>query len=166
MADVFSKSKRSEVMAAIRSRDNKSTELRLIGIFRENGVKGWRRGSKLRGRPDFVFSKERLAVFVDGCFWHGCPRHGRRPRSNAEFWNTKIDGNRRRDRRVSKGLRAEGWRVLRIWEHSLASRAGSAALLARIRSALGRGTGATPSRTGVGGMSLSGSTSRSACVRR
>ncbi len=77
MADVFSKSKRSKVMAAIRSKGNKDTELRLAFILRAYGIKGWRRHYPLPGKPDFVFPKQRLAVFVDGCFWHSCPKHGR-----------------------------------------------------------------------------------------
>ena len=73
----------------------------------------------LPGRPDFVFPRQRLAVFVDGCFWHGCPTHATWPKQNAKFWRTKIPGNQRRDRAVSRLLRKKGWRVLRIWEHAL-----------------------------------------------
>jgi DNA mismatch endonuclease, patch repair protein len=89
------------------------------------------RGSKLTGRPDFVFPKLKLAVFVDGCFWHGCPKHGTRPKANAGFWLAKITGNKARDRRVNRLLRAEGWRVLRIWEHEL-SRKNEPRLLTRL----------------------------------
>jgi DNA mismatch endonuclease (patch repair protein) len=74
------------------------------------------------GKPDFVFPKLRLAVFVDGCFWHGCPRHGVKPRQNAAFWRRKIAANRTRDRLVNRTLRKMGWRVLRVWEHELARR--------------------------------------------
>lgn len=122
MADIFTKAKRSEVMARIRGRGNKNTELALIGIFRTHDITGWRRGSKLIGKPDFVFPKLRMAVFVDGCFWHGCPLHATKPRSNAAFWRRKIATNQARDRLVSRALRAQGWRVLRIWEHELARR--------------------------------------------
>jgi len=80
MADVFSKTKRSAVMAAIRSRGNKDTEMKLAAITRTHGITGWRRHLPLPGRPDFAFRKERVAVFVDGCFWHGCPLHGHKPR--------------------------------------------------------------------------------------
>src|ERR1043166_2862372 len=86
MVDVVSKRKRSEVMSLIRSRGNRETELRLIEIFRKFGVTGWRRGVDLPGKPDFVFRTERMAVFVDGCFWHGCPRCYRRPKSNQVYW--------------------------------------------------------------------------------
>jgi DNA mismatch endonuclease Vsr len=224
MADVFSKSKRSEVMSRIRSRGNAGTEMALVRIFRKEGIKGWRRHFKLkisnlkypiggkkggkarkstphpsphpqplshrngrgwrrtlpgrggesgtrggtrekrhlirsrtrdhllpgrggegipksggRGRagarsiaprpklsaraatvrPDFVFQEARVAVFVDGCFWHGCPRCYVRPRGNAAFWRKKLATNRARDRRVNRALRRLGWRVVRIWEHEL-----------------------------------------------
>ncbi|MEW6301828.1 MAG: hypothetical protein AB1705_00040 [Verrucomicrobiota bacterium] len=71
-------------------------------------------------RPDFVFPKLRVAVFVDGCFWHGCPLHATKPRSNAAFWRKKLASNQARDRLVTRTLRRRGWRVLRIWEHDLA----------------------------------------------
>jgi len=145
MADIFSKAKRSEVMSRIRSRGNAATELALARVLRANGITGWRRQQKLiveklmvdggrrRGkghqpsaknhqlavRPDFVFLKSHTAIFVDGCFWHGCPRHGTRPKGNAAFWKKKFAANRDRDRLVNRTLRRAGWRVLRIWEHTL-----------------------------------------------
>jgi DNA mismatch endonuclease (patch repair protein) len=122
MADVFSASKRSEVMSRIRGTRNKDTELRLIQIFRTNGIIGWRRGSKLAGKPDLVFPKLKLAVFVDGCFWHGCPKHATWPKTRAAFWLAKITGNKARDRRVNRALRERGWVVVRIWEHELKKR--------------------------------------------
>ena len=90
MADVWDKRKRSEVMSLIRSHGNKGTELRLIEIFRTHGIKGWRRKQKLPGKPDFVFAKERLCIFVDGCFWHGCAKCYRRPSSNETYWDAKL----------------------------------------------------------------------------
>ena len=137
MPDILSKRKRSALMALIRGRGNKATELRLIAIFRAHGIAGWRRGSTLPGRPDFVFPTLNLAVFVDGCFWHGCPVHGTQPRQNATFWREKIARNRSRDRRVTRELRARGWRVLRIWEHALKRRS-ERRLIARLARALGR----------------------------
>ena len=109
-------------MATIRAKGNKDTELALIKLFREHGITGWRRHLDVFGKPDFAFRKKRLAVFVDGCFWHGCPRCYRRPESNRKFWDTKIARNRERDRQVSRELRRLGWRVIRIWEHALAKR--------------------------------------------
>jgi DNA mismatch endonuclease, patch repair protein len=119
MPDVFTKAKRSQVMAAIRSRGNKATELKLVSILRGARITGWRRHQRLPGQSDFVFHRERLAVFVDGCFWHGCPRHLRMPRSNEDYWRQKIARNHRRDELVTRALRRKGWRVLRIWGHEL-----------------------------------------------
>ncbi len=106
-------------MAAIKSKGNKDTELKLISIFRANKITGWRRNQKLNGRPDFVFRRERLAVFVDGCFWHGCPWHCRMPKSRRDFWIPKMQRNKVRDRKVGRTLRANNWKVVRFWEHSL-----------------------------------------------
>ena len=116
MPDVFTKGKRSEVMSRIRGKGNKSTELKLLKLLKEHGISGWRRHQPLTGKPDFVFPKERLAVFVDGCFWHACPRCYIKPKQNARFWREKISGNKRRDVKVSRQLRTEGWSVCRIWE--------------------------------------------------
>jgi len=119
MADIWSKEKRSEVMAAVRGKGNRSTEVRMVLLFRENRIKNWRRHLPLPGRPDFAFKAERVVVFVDGCFWHGCPKCYRAPGSNVEFWLHKVEGNRRRDRSVSRQLRSAGWSVVRVWECSL-----------------------------------------------
>jgi DNA mismatch endonuclease (patch repair protein) len=90
MADIFTQRKRSAVMSAIRSRGNKATELRLIAIFRAHGITDWRRRQAVFGNPDFVFPVRKLAVFVDGCFWHGCPLHGTKPKNNAAFWRKNV----------------------------------------------------------------------------
>jgi DNA mismatch endonuclease (patch repair protein) len=132
MADIFDRKKRSEVMSLVRSSNNVSTELRLMGLFRKHGVTGWRRGLKLPGRPDFTFPKERLCVFVDGCFWHGCPRCYRKPKSNARFWAQKVQRNRQRDRQVSRKLRGMGVAVYRVWE----CRIGEGMTVTRIRVAV------------------------------
>lgn len=118
--DVFSKKKRSEVMSRIRGKGNKDTEVALAKLFRADGITGWRRHYPITGRPDFAFPKRKLAVFVDGCFWHGCPKHGVQPKGNKMFWLTKLETNKARDRKVNRLLRAKGWRVHRIWEHDLA----------------------------------------------
>ncbi len=89
-----------------------------------------------RVRPDFIFPKLKLAVFVDGCFWHSCPLHATKPRNNAAFWEKKLASNKARDRLVRRVLRREGWRVLRLWEHELA-RKREARLVARLRRVLG-----------------------------
>ncbi len=110
---------RSRIMAAIKGKGNKGTELKFIQLLRKNRVTGWRRNSQLVGHPDIVFPTQKLAVFLDGCFWHGCPRCYRPPTSNVPFWSEKILKNRQRDKRTSRKLRALGWRVLRIWECEL-----------------------------------------------
>lgn len=119
MPAVFTKSKRLEGMCRIRGKGNKVTEVALAKLFRINGITGWRRHYTITGRPDFAFTKHKLAVFVDGCFWHGCPKHGVQPKGNKEFWLTKLEANKVRDRKVNRLLLAKGWRVFRIWEHDL-----------------------------------------------
>ncbi len=129
MPDVFTKKKRSEVMSKIRSRGNKETEIVLAKLFRKNKITGWRRqvqiitsprrGERVKVRPDFIFPKLKLAVFVDGCFWHGCPKHSNLPRNNRAFWQKKFATNKARDRLVNRTLRKSGWRVVRIWGHEL-----------------------------------------------
>jgi len=132
MPDVFTRTKRSEVMSLIRSKGNRDTELRMIEIFRAHKITGWRRNHTLFGKPDFVFRSAKVAVFVDGCFWHGCPKHGTKPKTNAAFWRRKIARNMERDREVFRFLRKKGWRVARVWEHDLA-RKNERRLAARIR---------------------------------
>lgn len=117
--DCYSPIERSWLMSRIRSRGNKTTELRFIQCCREFEIVGWRRGSRLFGRPDFVFCRARIAVFVDGDFWHGNPKAYRTPKSNSAYWSAKIEANRRRDRLVNRTLRDLRWRVVRIWESDL-----------------------------------------------
>jgi DNA mismatch endonuclease (patch repair protein) len=136
MSDVFSKEKRSEVMAKIRGRGNVDTEIAFMRLLRAQGIKGWRRhleltlgtsgsatrkksGRRRRVRPDFVFPAHKLAVFIDGCFWHSCPRHATEAKNNESFWATKLADHRARDRYVTSALRRRGWHVLRIWEHDV-----------------------------------------------
>jgi DNA mismatch endonuclease (patch repair protein) len=119
MADSFTPKQRSEIMSRIRSCGNKTTEIRLIRIFRRYKIVGWRRGSKLPGRPDFVFSRARLVVFVDGDFWHGNRRRFRLPKSNVDYWCAKIRSNQVRDKAVNRALKDLGWRVFRVWESAL-----------------------------------------------
>ena len=106
-------------MSRVRSRGNKGTEVALAKLFRRHKITGWRRNQKIFGKPDFVFPKVKLAVFVDGCFWHGCPKHATQPKSNRAFWKKKFARNIARDRLVNRALRRANWRVLRIWEHTL-----------------------------------------------
>ena len=147
MADFLTVAQRSERMARIRSRGNAATELGMVRILRALGFTGWRRHVVIRGaaqvgeqplrvRPDFIFRAARVALFVDGCFWHACPEHGSRPRGNAAFWRGKLRANVERDRRVNAALRRAGWRVVRIWEHDLARR-NAPRLARRLQRALG-----------------------------
>lgn len=131
MADIVSRRKRSYIMSRIRGAGNLRTEATLARLLRQHGIKGWRRGQRLSAptlpgklkksvRPDFVFKAQRVALFVDGCFWHGCPRCYRRPASNKAYWTNKIVQNLSRDREQTRALKKQGWRVVRIWEHELA----------------------------------------------
>ena len=129
------RAKRPQVMAAIRSKGNKDTELRLAAILRIHGLTGWRRHQALPGRPDFLFRRERIAVFVDGCFWHGCRGHCRMPKTGLAYWHPKIARNKRRDQEVKALLRRQGWRVYRIWEHALKS---PSHVVARLQALLAR----------------------------
>ena len=122
MPDVFTKAKRSEVMSCIRSRGNKDTEVALAKLLRRHRITGWRRNQKIFGKPDFIFLKLKLAVFVDGCFWHGCPKHETKPKNNRAFWQRKLSANKKRDLLVNITLRRAGWRVVRIWECALQKR--------------------------------------------
>ena len=131
VGDVFSTAKRSEVMSLIRGKGNKDTEGMLRRLLREQGIAGWRRHLPLPGKPDFAFPRQKIAIFVDGCFWHGCPKCYTRPKTNRKFWDNKREDNMARDRRVARQLRASGWKVLRIWEHAL--KKSPQACIARIR---------------------------------
>lgn len=141
MPDVFTKKKRSEVMSRIRSRGNRDTELVMARVLRALGITGWRRHIAIslgrghpafsagrsamalrRVRPDFVFRVRKVALFVDGCFWHVCPIHATQLRGHAVFWREKLARNTARDRSVTRLLKAKGWKVLRVWEHELAAK--------------------------------------------
>ena len=157
MADVYTRAERSALMAKVRGRGNLTTEQALAKVFRAEGWSGWRRqgkvggrvaaGERFRVRPDFVFAARRLAVFVDGCFWHGCPQHGTRPRGNAAFWREKFQRNRARDRRDTRRLGRAGWKVLRLWEHELRPKA-RPTLLAKLRKAFAQPRKSPTGRSG------------------
>lgn len=143
--DIFSREKRSAIMSQVRSRGNRATELRLVSLFGSLGIKGWRRhspvsltrvaGTRLppKVRPDFVFRRDHIAVFVDGCFWHGCPEHGVVPASSTEHWRAKINANIARDQRVRAALTDRGWTVIQIWGHELATSRNRTHLEKRLR---------------------------------
>ena len=150
MSQLFSGLTRSELMSRIRSHGNKKTELALIRVFRSQRITGWRRHRPVFGKPDFVFPKLRLAVFVDGCFWHACPLHTTKPKGNAAFWRKKFARNQARDRLVTRTLRKAGWRVLRVWEHEL-TRKRELRLLKRLQRALDSSIRPFPRPRGEGG---------------
>src|ERR1044071_2772195 len=108
MSDVFTKEKRSEVMSRIKGKGNKDTELAMILILQKYRISGWRRNQAVFGKPDFIFPKQKIALFVDGCFWHGCPLHSNMPKNNREFWEKKLGANRLRDKTVTRQLRRNG----------------------------------------------------------
>lgn len=114
--DNFTKEMRSHIMRAVKSRGNISTEVALINFFKKKKIKGWRRNCKLYGKPDFAFPREKVAVFADGCFWHGHNCRNVKPKSHFKYWQNKIERNKKRDKEVSKALRKKGWRVFRIFE--------------------------------------------------
>lgn len=119
MADTFTKSARSKIMKSVHSRHNESTELKLIHIFKELKIRGWLRNYKVKGHPDFVFLSKKIAVFVDGCFWHGHSCRQTKPEDNSEYWTKKINYNRRHDRTITQSFKDRGWLVIRIWECEL-----------------------------------------------
>ena len=121
--DRVTKQVRSWNMSRIRSQGTRSTERRLRAYLVRFGIAGWKLNEgSLPGRPDFVFPKSQLAVFVDGCFWHACPTCGHIPKSNVAYWRRKLQRNKNRDRAVTAALRRRGWLVIRIWEHEIRSR--------------------------------------------
>jgi DNA mismatch endonuclease, patch repair protein len=109
-------------MSLVRSKGNRATELRMIELFRAYKITGWRRSSRMLGKPDFVFRARRVVVFVDGCFWHGCPKHSSFPKNRAEWWAEKLAKNKSRDLHVTRNLKKLGWRVLRVWECGLTTK--------------------------------------------
>ena len=121
MADVFSAKKRSQIMSAIKDKGNATTEKRFRTLLKQNKLYGWRVNvTSLPGKPDFIFSKQKIAIFLDGCFWHGCPRcRFKKPKTNNDFWKNKILNNKKRDKSVNRKLKDRNWKVLRIWEHDL-----------------------------------------------
>lgn len=110
----------SRRMGAIRGRGNRTTEARFRALLVRSGICGWTmRTKELKGKPDFYFPEGKVAVFLDGCFWHGCPQCGHVPRVNRPFWKAKIERNQRRDRETDELLRQTGIKAVRFWEHEL-----------------------------------------------
>ena len=108
-------------MAAVHSRGNTTTELPLGKLLWAANLRGYRKHWPVLGKPDFAWPGRKVAVFVDGCFWHGCETHGTWPAINRHYWQAKISGNILRDRRVDDLLAVAGWKSIRVWEHEPAS---------------------------------------------
>ena len=102
VADIFDEKKRSEIMSKVHSKGNKSTELKLIQFFKENGIIGWKRNYPVKGHPDFVFLDKKVAIFVDGCFWHGHDCRNTRPSDNADYWVKKRERNMKHDKEITE----------------------------------------------------------------
>ena len=119
MTDVFDKEKRSDIMKHVRSKGNKTTELRMIEVFKALGITGWRRHYQVKGHPDFVFLQKRVAVFVDGCFWHGHDCRNTKPKQNENYSANKIKKNKHHDQEITELFQQRGWKVIRIWECEL-----------------------------------------------
>ena len=117
MADVMTPEQRSRCMSRIQGKHTKP-EVLLRKTLWASGLR-YRLHTKLPGRPDIVFSKAKVVVFIDGCFWHRCPIHGAMPKTNREFWKAKLLGNVKRDRKNEEELQRQGWFVLRFWEHDI-----------------------------------------------
>ncbi len=114
--DTFTKAVRSQIMRAVKSSGNKSTELALIKLFKNHSIKGWRRNADIFGNPDFYLPTLKIAVFADGCFWHGCKCKKNKPKANSAYWQNKIRKNKIRDSLVNKHLKKHGYMVVRIRE--------------------------------------------------
>jgi DNA mismatch endonuclease (patch repair protein) len=135
--DSLSKSERSLQMSKVRSRGNRSTEVRLRMALVRSGITGWELHARnVVGVPDFWFATKGVAVFVDGCFWHGCKACLRMPKQNRTYWEAKIARNIARGNEVTRMLSQNGVRVIRIWEHDVRTKTNIKKAISRIERAL------------------------------
>jgi DNA mismatch endonuclease, patch repair protein len=118
MTDVLTKDQRAYNMSMIRGK-NTGPEIKLRKLLWSQGIRGYRIHYNLLGKPDIVFTKNKIAIFIDGCFWHKCPVDFQEPEIRKEFWMKKINSNVERDKKVNEYLKAEGWVVVRFWEHEI-----------------------------------------------
>lgn len=118
MADVLTPAQRKYNMSQIKGKDT-APEIVIRRLLYSNGIRGYRIHYPLPGKPDIVFIRKRLIVFIDGCFWHKCPECFTIPQTRTEFWLDKLNKNVERDRKVNKKLTDDGWNVLRFWEHEV-----------------------------------------------
>jgi len=120
--DKVSKKVRSQIMSNVRSKNNKTTEWKFRAALIRNGYRGWKVRPKIDFSPDFIFQNKKIAIFIDGCFWHGCRKCKKIPSSNHNYWFQKIKNNRKRDKKANNDLKCDGWIVLRFWEHEIKNR--------------------------------------------
>lgn len=117
MVDTFTKEQRSQIMAKIKSKDTKP-EIFFRKLLYSKGIR-YRTHYPIDGKPDVVIVSQKIAIFVDGCFWHKCPKCCRLPNSNKDYWIEKIEKNVKRDKKINETLKSKGWKVIRIWEHEI-----------------------------------------------
>lgn len=118
MVDIFSKKKRSEIMSKIRSKETK-LEIKFRKALWNKGFRYRKNAKRYFGKPDVLLKKYRTVIFIDSCFWHGCPKHFKMPSTRMAFWKKKIERNRQRDKEVDRHYKKEGWTVVRLWEHQI-----------------------------------------------
>jgi DNA mismatch endonuclease (patch repair protein) len=116
--DTFTQEERSRIMRAVKGKDT-TLEKKVCSALWRSGLRFRKHLSSLPGKPDIVFTRRRLAVFIDSCFWHGCSSHLRMPKSNLDYWKAKIERNKARDKATTQKLESDGWLVLRFWEHEV-----------------------------------------------
>lgn len=147
MPDTFSQEKRSEIMRKVKGKDT-GLERRLFAMLAGMRLNGWKKNVEdLVGRPDAAFIGKRVVIFVDGCFWHGCPHCARPlPETNREYWERKINRNIERDERSRLALINDGWHVIRIWGHEMRDPSARAKIRSQIRKALAKSETPVPKR--------------------
>ncbi len=116
--DTVSKQKRSEIMSHVKSKGSKIETLFRKELWKQ-GFRYRKNSGKYFGKPDIVLPKHQTVIFIDSCFWHGCKKHCRLPAIRRKFWTEKINGNKRRDKAVSRYYKKTKWQIIRIWEHDL-----------------------------------------------
>jgi DNA mismatch endonuclease (patch repair protein) len=116
--DTFDKKKRTQIMKAVKSKNTK-LEQKVFKELRRRGLRFRTNVSNLPGKPDIAIKKYKIVIFIDSCFWHGCPLHCRMPKTNIEYWQNKIKRNRERDKLITETYKKKNWHILRVWEHEL-----------------------------------------------
>ena len=118
MADIFTKKKRSEIMSMVRNKDSK-IEIKFRKALWKARLRYRKNSTKYFGKPDLIFKKRKIVIFIDSCFWHGCKKHGSMPKVRIKFWKAKLKRNKQRDKEVNRYYKKLDWKLFRIWEHDL-----------------------------------------------